>query len=280
MIDFRRILFPVDFSDQSRAVAPFVAAMAQCFDSEITVLHVIDVPASDEASGINRAQADATVAIDQFIAQQFSRAAVFPTVIKGDAAQQIVAYAHEQHTGLIMMPTHGYGPFRALLLGSVTAKVLHDVHCPVWTGIHAENMMSHSADRWKRLLCAVDTNEHGEAVLKWAWEFARTQNLELHVVHAVSGAGGVFTEQNDPSMYEFLFDVAREQVAKLQARAGTECEVHLMEGSVGNAVHRAALECEADLIVIGRGAIHSSLGRLKNSSYRIVQSAPCPVISI
>ncbi len=34
---------------------------------------------------------------------------------------------------LIMMPTHGGRHFRSLLIGSVTAKVLHDVRCPVWT---------------------------------------------------------------------------------------------------------------------------------------------------
>jgi hypothetical protein len=34
---------------------------------------------------------------------------------------------------MILMPTHGYGPFRQMLLGSVTAKVLHDSKCPVLT---------------------------------------------------------------------------------------------------------------------------------------------------
>ena len=34
-----------------------------------------------------------------------------------------------------MMPTHGCGPLRRFLLGSVTAKVLHDVSTAVWTGL-------------------------------------------------------------------------------------------------------------------------------------------------
>ncbi len=54
----------------------------------------------------------------------------------GDPAQVITAFAHTQGVDLIMMPTHGYGPFRRLLLGSVTAKVLHDAECPVWTAVH------------------------------------------------------------------------------------------------------------------------------------------------
>jgi hypothetical protein len=59
-------------------------------------------------------------------------------VLEGDPARQIVDYAHEEKVDLIVMPTHGYGPFRQFILGSITAKVLHDADCPVWTGVHLE----------------------------------------------------------------------------------------------------------------------------------------------
>jgi len=167
-----------------------------------------------------------------------------------------------------MMPTHGHGAFRALFLGSVTAKVLRDTHCPVWTSVHAEDLSSHSPDRWKRILCAVEIDERGESVLKWAAQFAQRQNLDLQLVHAVAGADGMFTEESDPSMYGFLFHAARERLAKLQASAGTGIETRLMGGSAGNAVRQAALEYDADLIVIGRGGS------------TIIRAAPCPVISI
>ncbi len=36
------------------------------------------------------------------------------------------------------MSTRGEGAFFRFLLGSVTAKVLHEIHCPVWTGAHLE----------------------------------------------------------------------------------------------------------------------------------------------
>jgi nucleotide-binding universal stress UspA family protein len=141
-------------------------------------------------------------------------------------------------------------------------------------------MGSHSPERWKRVLCAVDTDEPGESVLKWAWEFAQLQGLELQLVHVVAGAGGMFIPEKDPSMYEFLFSAARDKVARLQAGAGTDLPVRLMGGSVASAVHEAAVGCDADLIVIGRGAIQSNLGRLRNNGYSIIRGAPCPVISI
>jgi nucleotide-binding universal stress UspA family protein len=267
MIDFKRILFPVDFSAQSRAVVPFVAAMAKCFGSEVVLLHVAGGPEQEPQ-------------FHQFAADAFSAARVVRELVEGDPARQIVSYADQHKVDLIMMPTHGHGPFRALLLGSVTAQVLHDVRCPVWTGVHAEKMTSHSPDRWKRVLCAVDTDEHGESVLKWAWQFAQQQNLELQLVHAVAGADGMWTEESDPSMYDFLFHAARAQFANLQAAAGTSLDIRLIGGSVGSAVHQAALDYDADLIVIGRGAIQGTFGRLKNNASAIIRAAPCPVISI
>jgi nucleotide-binding universal stress UspA family protein len=259
MIDFKKILFPVDLSAQSRAVAPSVAAMARRFSSEVVLLHVAGEPAPEPA-------------LDHFAADVFSGVPVVRELLEGDPAHQIVTYADEHKIDLIMMPTHGHGPFRALLLGSVTAKVLHGTHCLVWTGVHAEQMTAHSPDRWKRVLCAVDTkgdpDDRGESALKWAAEFAQQQNLELQLVHAVAGADGMWTEESDPSMYGFLFHAARERLVKLQAGAGTHLDTRLVGGSVGSAVHQAAVDYDADLVVIGRGGS------------AIIRAAPCPVISI
>jgi len=292
MITFQHIVFPVAFSEQCRAVVPAVKALASRFGAEVIVMHVVDLPqgwlGSPEASAwsalinADRLRVEARVALDRFIAQEFS--GVGPRVTwelaEGEAATQIIDYAQNHRVDLIMMPTHGYGAFRALLLGSTTAKVLHDAHCPVWTGVHAEQLTAHAPDRWKRLLCALDTDSKDLGVLKWAAEFAREQGMEPRLVHAVAGADATLTKESDPSLYEFLFNVARERLAKLQAEAGTDFEVCFLPGNAGHAVHKAAIGHQADLIVIGRGVIQKTLGRLRSSAYSIIRGAPCPVISV
>src|SRR6266853_3911956 len=107
---------------------------------------------------------DLQVRMDGALLQEFTGVAVHRVAAVGDPVRVITCFAHEQGVNLIMMPTHGYGPFRSLLLGSVTAKVLHDAECPVWTGVHMEEppALDHLACR--ALVCAVDATPKSAAV--------------------------------------------------------------------------------------------------------------------
>jgi len=52
-------------------------------------------------------------------------------VRRGSAADEIVRYAKEQAAGLIVMGSRGWGEMHAVLLGSVSERVLHTAPCPV-----------------------------------------------------------------------------------------------------------------------------------------------------
>jgi nucleotide-binding universal stress UspA family protein len=287
MVTFRRILFPVDFSARNQAAVPSVQAMVKRFGAELTILHVVDLPPSGIAPpeaaawatliGADRLRMQGKIALDSFIARDFSGNQVKAELAEGDPATNIVDYAHDHGIDLIMMPTGGVGPFRRLLLGSVTAKVLHDTTVPVWTGVHAEEIAAHTPDRWKHVLCAMDADPRDLPVLRWAAEFAAGQNLDLRLVHAVRGPQEC---EDNMSLRKFLFDVARERVGQLQSQAGTKFEACLEMGSPGRVVHQAAIGHSADIVVIGRGVIQKTLGRLRSGAYEIIREAPCPVISV
>lgn len=77
-----------------------------------------------------------------------------------------------------------------------------------------------------------------------------------------------------------LLESARTEIRKLQHEAGTDVEVCLEGGGVSTVVRSAALHHDADLVVIGRGKLHETLGRLRSNSYAIIRESPCPVISV
>jgi nucleotide-binding universal stress UspA family protein len=288
MITFKRILFPVDFSERCAATVPAVQAMVKRFGSELTVLHVVDLAtqvgiAPPEAAawasliGADRQRENGKIALARFVAREFPSVDLKADSAEGDPATVIVDYARDHAIDLIMMPTSGRGRFRRTLLGSVTAKVLHDTAVPVWTGVHANELTAHSPDRWKHALCAIGDDVRDLPTLQWAAEFAKEQKLEIRLVHAVVGAKG---SEDNPPLSEFLFSVAGKRIDRLQTEAGTNFEECLHGGSVGSVVRQAAIGHAADIVIVGRGVIQEPFGRLRSAAYEIVREAPCPVISV
>jgi hypothetical protein len=45
-------------------------------------------------------------------------------------------------------------------------------------------------------------------------------------------------------------------------------------------VHQVAVDKKSDLLVIGRGVMHETFGRLRTQSYDIIRQSPCPVLSL
>jgi nucleotide-binding universal stress UspA family protein len=281
------ILFPVDFSDRCRAVRPNVLSMAQHFRARVTLMHVIQIPAgwyggAEQAYPI---MLDVPAMIDdgrQLLAAFFEPSPpleVETVVDSGDPAASIVGYAEQHGVGMIMMPTHGYGKFRSLLLGSVTAKVLHDTKCAVWTSAHTEDPKLAGRTQFKNILCAIDLSPESSGVICYAASLARSFKAQLQLVHAVTFGETRAQEFVDTEFSRGLFQMSRDQIVERQKEAGTDAPVFLEVGSVSSVVSRAAKQYDAGLMVIGRGRLHATLGRLRTNAYAIIRDSPCPVIS-
>jgi nucleotide-binding universal stress UspA family protein len=218
--------------------------------------------------------------VESFLKDEFQDVPTTRLVLEGGAAWRIGEYAEKEGVDLIMMPTHGYGPFRRFLLGSVTAKVLHDVKCPVWTSAHTpENAAPPTG--YRNVLCAVDVWSDSLPLLRWASLFACEQGATLKLLHAIPAAEiPGFPDPDGDRFRASLFEMAREELRKLQQEAGTSFETVLEAGKVAAAVHRAAEANRSDLVLIGRGVMHEFLGRMRTTVYATIREAPCPVISV
>ena len=278
---FSRILMPVAFSARCQGAAQYAEALATHFHSELVLLHVVSpIPAYSFQEGMPLPpdvmedmleQGKALLAL--FAAEWVKGVAAAQAVIEGDPAQQIVDYATAEKFDLILMPTHGYGPFRRFLLGSVTAKVLHDASCPVWTGPHMESAPAYPSIVFRKVLCAIDLGMESHAILQWGAGFAREYGAELAVVHAISK--GFDAEPSFSVKQE-----ARDRISSLQEELGIQGEILVEAGDAAEAVRAAAENTAADLVVIGRGRAAGHHGRLRTHSYAILRESPCPVVAI
>lgn len=279
MVDFDKILFPVDFSDRSRAAVPFIEAFAEKFASELQLLHVVEPPFAEAFGPFEEARTDRQEAqLHVFQVLPPPNVKVTRHVLAGEPARSIVNFAHNNGTGLIMMPTHGYGAFRRFLIGSVAAKVLHDADCAVWTAAHLEELPL-SAEPIRELVCAIDMDEKSHATLKGAAVLSGRLGAKLTIVHAVPAMEARPHAYFDDQLKKYLLDMARQEIAKLLEAAGVEAQVCLEGGDIAKVVRHAAESHKANLVVIGRSS-PGLVGRLRTHAYAIIRDSPCPVLSI
>jgi nucleotide-binding universal stress UspA family protein len=279
------ILLPVDFSERAAGAARYAKMLALHFHSAVTLLHVLTPPQFEfgamdiggvMAADLYQSRNDLAVRdLDAFLASEWEGIDVRRVVLEGDPAQQIVEYAHSQAAGLIIMPTHGYGPFRRFILGSNTAKVLHDADCPVWTGVHLEEAPVTTAPI-RAILCAVDLGPQSAAALGWASWLAREWGASLTVIHVASCPSASVEAAGRSS----ALDAAHDELARLKAGVGAAADLCLETGEAPSAICRTACHMGASLLIIGRGSAAGVFGRLRTNAYAIIRQSPCPVVSV
>jgi nucleotide-binding universal stress UspA family protein len=287
---FTNILYPVDFSERCRVVAPFVRAAVKRHRASLILANFVEIPALwyGTAEAPCAPNLNTEVLIEEagqrllsFAGEFFCGTAAKIFVEEGDPGSSIAAMVRELGIDLIMMPTRGLGTFRAALLGSVAAKVLHDVECPVWTAAHAETPEYSASPEWRRVVCAVDSTPGALRLIRCAREIASAYGAQVHLVHALPPHPATRMEQYLSRDFDAaLEDSARQAIDALQREAGTDFRLCIEAGSVPSMVAEVAAKDEADLVLIGRGALPYFAGRLRTNVYSIIRDAPCPVLSI
>ena len=286
MPDIKSVLFPVDFSLHCRGVAPFVRALTGHFSAHLTLLHGIAIPPEYYVThGVNVSAAlrtelrdSSTASLQAFADQEFGSAAAQRVIEEGDAAEVIAGYAQKQKIDLIMMPTHGFGPLRRFFLGSVTAKVLHDAQCQVWTSVHTD--VPSPPSEYRTILCALDSGESSVLLMQWAAWLAGSYQAALKLVHVIPAVNETSMNRGEKEVRRYLFCQARDEFATRTKEAGVGVQVRLRGGDISAGVADTALQEKADLLVVGRGRLQRVLGGLRTHSLDIIREAPCPVISV
>jgi nucleotide-binding universal stress UspA family protein len=284
MPTIKHILFPFDFSAQGSEAAPFVRTIAGHYNAKVSVLSVIppiwnsSPAARPPLAGLDAPEHELQERMDEALAQEFAGFAACRLTELGDPALKILEFARTKGVDLIMMPTHGVGGYRSMLLGSVTVKVLHEAKCPVWTATHAEEQASPAQPR--KILCAIDRDSQTERLMRWASEFSQQMGVNLKLLHVVQAAGGAAALPSIMELQEQMREAARAKLEAIMRSAWVEGSLHVTIGGIAETIAEEARREEADLIILGRGLLSSPLGRLRSNAYAIIQQSPCPVVSV
>lgn len=139
MKDFKNILLPIDFSESSKKLIPYVLTMAQAFGSQIHLLYVVrdfkylasfHVPHPSLDTLENEVVVNAEKMIQRTCEEHFPSACI-TRVARGDAAAEIIRYAESEKIDMIIMGTHGRKGLDRTLFGSVAENVVKNAPVPV-----------------------------------------------------------------------------------------------------------------------------------------------------
>jgi nucleotide-binding universal stress UspA family protein len=141
MVEFARILFPVDFSGVGEKIIPYVSMMVSCHKAKLDVLHVLEmfpgytglVEAHLDVEQLEKSMTHtAEQRLETIVANNFADMEdVDKIVLKGSVGQEIRDYAAQNQIDLIIMASHARKGLNYAFFGSVAHKVSRNSQVPV-----------------------------------------------------------------------------------------------------------------------------------------------------
>jgi len=191
---FDRMLVPLDGSLLAECVLPHAVAIAAPLGAKVTVLHVCEPQGGDEA--IQAVDAVAwrlkTVEAEAYLEGVAARLreaglTVESRRLEGRAAEQIVAYAHQQDSDVILLSSHGQSGLTGWNVSSVVQKIIARARVSIMI---VRAYQPAGADlkglSYSRLMCPLDCSQRAESILPVAVALARAHGAQVVLTHFVA----------------------------------------------------------------------------------------------
>jgi nucleotide-binding universal stress UspA family protein len=301
MLDIKRIICAVDFSEFSERALEHALTIARWYDAVVTVLHVVDMrveaPVGAPLAPIALAPVPlTTLAPDQAAVQlrQLVEAVATPgvtvetVVLEGRPDTSILELANTMPADLLVLGTHGRSGFDRLVMGSVTEKVLRKARCPVLSLPPGSRERAPTPVTLKSALCPVDFSESSMKALQCAVFLAEEADAHLIVLHVArplaSAEATAYGRLDLPAaQLKYEGDIARRLADFVPSAARAYCTVEeqVTSGKPWREILRVAAEQRIELIVIGvRGRSSTDTTLFGSTTHHVVREATCPVLTI
>jgi nucleotide-binding universal stress UspA family protein len=148
MQEITTVLTPIDFSENADKIARAAAYVAGTFKAELHFVFVVQnfedysgffVPPVSMPNLEEELFESAQERMETFMKENratldgYGLNGVKSKVLAGDVGEEILGYAAEIKSNLIVMGTHGYKGLERIMFGSVADKVVKTACCPVLT---------------------------------------------------------------------------------------------------------------------------------------------------
>ena len=312
---FTRVLVPLDGTEVSEGIVPFVTRLARDMEMGVVLARAIDVHHmgeesfdsslgrvleelgrdTEDSSDIEPWQRELAGRIEQelkapldALARDMALEGVDAETVAGygPPSDTIIRMAEESGCDLIAMSTRGRNIVTSGLLGSVTYKVIHESPMPV-LAITPERARSHRGIVSK-VIVPLDGSSFAETVLPHATTLARRMDLAVTLLRVVPEDAPLFGDS--VSLLDMVASIreaatgAQDYVAMVAKRlrdSGLDVDEVLLQGKASSRIAEYAKGAENGMIAItthGRSGVNRLL--LGSIAEAVVRESGCPVLVV
>ena len=207
----KRILVPIDFSEQAECAMKTAAGIARKSGAEIYLLHMLNLPMNEtDMSAHGDASNPAKVLYLQKIHQKIDELTKSP-FLKGIKVSEevrfhktfsgIIDYSHELNTDLIVMGSQGATGLKEMFIGSNTEKVVRNSDVPVL--VVKKGVGEFSIDK---IVFASDFSDEVKPSFGRFLNFAAKFNAEVHLLFVNTVHNFEPTKESSKRLREFVAD--------------------------------------------------------------------------
>lgn len=208
----KRILVPTDFSTQAENALKVAAQLANRYNGEIFLLHMLELPLQlvDPVNGTGTNNLPEALFFMKLARQKFKKLIDEP-YLKGIKVHDIVEF-HQAFNGImevsekhncdiIIMGSHGASGFKEVFIGSNTEKVVRNSNIPV---LVIKN--EHEKFDINNFVFATDCDLENKHTLNKAIQFANKIDAHLHLVYVNTANNFKTSQETTECLNDFVKD--------------------------------------------------------------------------
>lgn len=284
------VLAVTDFSDNAASGLDWAVEIARGRKCRLDLVHALQLPGplTDFLVSPPDASEQLEIAALRRLEQEASRleakgVEVVPDLRIGLPSQAILEAARERRPDLVVVGTRGHSAIHQLFLGTTARRIVQHASCPVLT-VHPKER----ARPVRTILAPTDFSDDASLAADAALRLFCCQDpIRLVLLHAYHLPIEYTAYGSIPTGLNYLEDIAGSAAERLAVmaeslrRPGLSVETRCSEGYPSEAIVEEARTVGADLIVMGThgrtGLAHLLLG---SNAERVVEHAPCPVLTV
>jgi len=285
-VPFQRVLAATDFSKGARAALDFALEIAQSFQSQIYLVHVVPTGALQYVApeGANevlrQAREFAEREMKGLVREADCAGQVEEAILSGASVWPMLReFIREHSVDLLVLGTHGRSAAKKELLGPVAEEIFRLAESPVLTVGTPRQQGSPKGQGSRRILLATNFKPHAEYAAHFAYALERELKARISVLHVVE------EEQDLPKggqgiVSEFILTRLRKG-RPLDCVEMREPKFQVRYGEAVQQILQFAREEQSDFIVLGMRSRKDDAGNLPSAvAYKVACQADCPVLTI